>query len=279
MIRHTSNQLHETILWLWKQEKSSWTIVRFEWFRLPIWCPSYFHRFSIGIRSGDWAGHFSIWILFDTSQSFTTFNVCLGSLLCWNNHSSSIKLLKYEKRLFFSISLYFGMFIIPSMRTSGPSTFAENTFQTLLSPCLTRGIWYLLSYCEPTGCRTYPLKSLANKLNFDSSKKVTLFQFSEVYSQCCLAKSNWASWFSILMKGFLIATRPIRPIPFRHLKTVCQLTVTWFSCFNSRAISIDVFLVSAVDDRFDIYLLNHILSDILYENHSLLILQHPLLMQ
>ena len=84
-------------------------------------------------------------------------------------------------------------------------------------------------------------------MNFDSSEKATLFQFSEVYSRYYLVKSNRAFWVFLLMKVFLTATRPIRPTSFRRFKTARCLTITWFSYFNSRAISVAVFLGSAVD--------------------------------
>lgn len=128
-------------------------------------------------------------------QSFTTFKNDLGSLSCWNIHSFGIKLFEYGRRLF--LSTFFGLFIIPLMWTSGPSPLAENIPQTntLPPPCLTVGIWYLLSYHAPA--------EDAEQIVCDRSQTnwISICPKSDslsIYSRCCLAKSNRAFWFFLL---------------------------------------------------------------------------------
>ncbi len=44
------------------------------------------HRFSMGLRSGDWLGHSKTLMCFFLSHSFIALAVCFGSLSCWNTH-------------------------------------------------------------------------------------------------------------------------------------------------------------------------------------------------
>ncbi len=44
------------------------------------------HRFSMGLRSGDWLGHSRTLMCFFLSHSFVALAVCFGSLSCWNTH-------------------------------------------------------------------------------------------------------------------------------------------------------------------------------------------------
>ncbi len=48
------------------------------------------HKFSIGLRSGDWAGHSITLILLVLNQDAARLLVCLGLLSCWNTHFKGI---------------------------------------------------------------------------------------------------------------------------------------------------------------------------------------------
>ncbi len=48
------------------------------------------HRFSVGLKSGDWLGHSRTLLCFFLSHSFVALAVCFGSLSCWNTHSQPI---------------------------------------------------------------------------------------------------------------------------------------------------------------------------------------------
>ncbi len=48
------------------------------------------HKFSIGLRSGDWAGHSITLILLVWNQDAARLLMCLGSLSCWNTHFNGI---------------------------------------------------------------------------------------------------------------------------------------------------------------------------------------------
>ncbi len=60
--------------------------LRFRGWRLATRTFSFLHKFSMGLRSGDWLGHFRTLICFFLSHSFVALAVCFGSLLCWNTH-------------------------------------------------------------------------------------------------------------------------------------------------------------------------------------------------
>ncbi len=47
------------------------------------------HRFSMGLRSGDWLGHSRTLMCFFLSHSFAAL-LCFGSLSCWNTHPRPI---------------------------------------------------------------------------------------------------------------------------------------------------------------------------------------------
>ncbi len=50
----------------------------------------FLHRFSMGLRSGDWLGHSRTLMCFFLSHSFVALAVCFGSLSCWNTHPRPI---------------------------------------------------------------------------------------------------------------------------------------------------------------------------------------------
>ena len=67
---------------------SSWqnfsSCVKFEGVRRCTASFSSHYRFSIGLRSGNWLGHFKTLILWLVNQTLVLLDTCLGSLSCWN---------------------------------------------------------------------------------------------------------------------------------------------------------------------------------------------------
>ena len=55
-------------------------------FVLINWLLNSAHRFSIGLRSGDWDGHCRMLILLSRNHFCVDLEVCFGSLLCWKVH-------------------------------------------------------------------------------------------------------------------------------------------------------------------------------------------------
>ncbi len=60
--------------------------LRFRGWRLATRTFSSLHRFSMGLRSGDWLGHSRTLLCVFLSHSFFALAVCFGSLSCWNTH-------------------------------------------------------------------------------------------------------------------------------------------------------------------------------------------------
>jgi len=80
------------------------------------------HRFSMGLRSGDWLGHSRTLMCFFLSHSFVALAVCFGSLSCWKTHPRPI----FNALAGFNAWPWWHMTsIIPSVRCSCPVPFAE----------------------------------------------------------------------------------------------------------------------------------------------------------
>ncbi len=63
--------------------------LRFWGWRLATQTFSSLHRFSVGLRSGDWLGH-SRTLMYFLSDSFVVLALCFGSLSRWNTHPRPI---------------------------------------------------------------------------------------------------------------------------------------------------------------------------------------------
>ncbi len=103
------------------------------------------HRFSMGLRSGDWLGHSRTFICLFLSHSFVSLAVCFGSLSWWS------KTLIHDP---FSMPwlasmpwpwCYLAPPIVPLMWCSCPVPLAEKHPQSIMfpPPCLTVGIVFL----------------------------------------------------------------------------------------------------------------------------------------
>ena len=120
--------------------------LRFRGCRLAIWSFSSLHRFSMGLRSGDWLVHSMTLMCFFLSHSLIPLSICFGSLSCWKTHPRPISNVVAERRrLSPKISLYMAPSILISMRWSRPVPLAEKTPQSLMfpPPCLTVGMVFL----------------------------------------------------------------------------------------------------------------------------------------
>ncbi len=116
--------------------------LRFWGWPLATWTFSSLHRFSMGLRSGDWLGHSRTLMCFFLSHSFVALTVCFGSLACWNTHPRPI-----FNALAGSMPWpwrYMAPSIVPLMRCSCPVPLAENTPSIMFPPpCLTVGMVFL----------------------------------------------------------------------------------------------------------------------------------------
>ncbi len=65
-------------------------VIRFRGWRLATRTFSSLHRFSMGLRSGDWLGHSRTLMCFFLSDSFVVLALCFGSLSRWNTHPRPI---------------------------------------------------------------------------------------------------------------------------------------------------------------------------------------------
>ena len=127
-------------------------------------------RCSIGFKSGDMLDQ-SITFNFSLfSKAAVVFEVCLGSLSCWNTTlwpsfwSEGIMLCC-------SISQYMLEFMFPSMKCNSPTPAALMQPQTMTfpPPCLIVGKTHSSLYSSPGCCHTCLKPSEPNKLIFISS--------------------------------------------------------------------------------------------------------------
>ncbi len=98
------------------------------------------HRFSMGLRSGDWLGHSRTLKCFLRSHSFVARAVCLGSLSCWKTQPRFIfNALADGKRFSLKISRYMAPFILSFTQISRPGPFAKKQPQSMMfpPPCFT----------------------------------------------------------------------------------------------------------------------------------------------
>jgi len=63
------------------------------------------HRFSVGLRSGDFGGHYIWFTELSLFLLFAFLLVCLGSLSCWKTHTSGIS---YSAKGSIMVSMKFG---------------------------------------------------------------------------------------------------------------------------------------------------------------------------
>jgi len=99
------------------------------------------HRFSIGFRSGDWAGHSSIWILLFPNHCCVFLRCVSGHCLTEKSSISNVSKLSITPSS--NISQYWSAFIFPSTSTSFPTPFhpiQPHTIRLFPPSCLTVGV-------------------------------------------------------------------------------------------------------------------------------------------
>ncbi len=163
------------------------------------------HRFSMGLRSGDWLAHSRTIMCFFLSHSFVALAVCFGSLSCWNTHPRPIFNALAEGRRFSSNIICTS--IGPSMQWSRPVPLAEKQPQSMMfpRPCLTVGN-------ESSWCQ---------RAKFWSHLTTTLSQFSSE----SLANFRQACTCAFLSRGTLRVLQDFSPLWRSVLPIVFLLTV------------------------------------------------------
>ncbi len=155
---------------------------------------------SIGLRSGDWPGHFRIFKFFTFKNSWVAFAVCFGSSsICTMKHHP-INFAPFYWIWAESISLYTSEFIrlLLSSVTSSltPGTQCHWKPCTLMpSHCSTmfhRWCCMLGSWAVPSLLHTFFFLSFWNRLILISAVQRMLFQKWSGFFRCFLAKSNLA---------------------------------------------------------------------------------------
>ena len=104
-------------------------------------------RYSIGLRSGDYAGHINF---VGSEPLFCFFDVCFGSLSCWKTHRNGISSSAcYHTKAFKRLQTQQVASILPTILTRGPTAFHEKQPHSirLRPPCLIVLEVYLLQYC------------------------------------------------------------------------------------------------------------------------------------
>ena len=96
------------------------------------------HRFSMGLRSGDWLGHSSRLMLWSPNHTLMTLAVCLGSLSCWKTKPRHKRSCRADWRRFSS---------------RGPPLHGRKIFENLLKKAQFQTIFRLSHGCSNTFAR------------------------------------------------------------------------------------------------------------------------------
>uniref|UniRef100_A0A8C6P5Q3 Transposase Tc1-like domain-containing protein n=1 Tax=Nothobranchius furzeri TaxID=105023 RepID=A0A8C6P5Q3_NOTFU len=164
------------------------------------------HRFSMGLRSGDWLGHSRTFKCFLRSHSFVARAVCLGSLSCWKTQPRFIfKALTDGRRFWLRISRYMAPFILSLTRISRPVPLAEKQPQSMMfpPPCFTVGMVFLGCNSVFFFLQIQRVEFIPKSSTLVSSDHMTFSQSSAVSSMCSLANFRRA-W---TCTGFSSGTR------------------------------------------------------------------------
>ena len=125
------------------------------------------------------------------------FEICLGSLSCWNvNYLPNPNILAELQRYLSNISQYFWEFIVPFIKWSSPVPDEEKKYNTIMlpPPCFTVGRVLLLLYAEPGSRQALLLWLLKNNWILASLDHKILSKYE-------------LSFFSISAANFLRASR------------------------------------------------------------------------
>lgn len=137
----------------------------------------------MGFKSGDYASQSRIWIPLSCMQSSSNFDVCCGSLSCWNTHRSGSSHSAYGN--------IFVLFVPESVNYS--FDFMKNPEKqaqiiTFPSPCFAVTLQNLGLSHWPLPRRPLSIPSELIELNLDSSLKSAVFHFLTIQLAYFLAK-------------------------------------------------------------------------------------------
>ena len=201
------------------------------------------HICSIGLRSGDCAGHSRTVTRLSANHCLTIMAVCLGSLSCWKMYRPLMCNFRAAKGRFLArMSTYTSLIIIPGMWYNGPTPFHPIQPQNITEPppCFTVPRRYLGSMDFPRSLHTRTTPSLPNMLNFVSSDQITFLQSSDVHDACSRAHLSRCFLFLRLMYGFFLATPLSSPYSRILRRIVCTPTCCPYLSLISWAILVDV---------------------------------------
>ena len=184
-------------------------------------------RFSIGFKSGDWAGQSRVLMLFWSFHLVTSFARWHGALWSWKKNWSWNSCWADDNMRFCSIVTYLVALTIPSTMCRRPMPLADMQPQTMIfKGCFTVRFRHSGLNSSPGNLLTYVWAWLTNKQKVLSSLNNIFSHISHV--QLEYFRAHWILlrlWASVIT-GFLRALQPLRP-NFRHrLRTVDAVSYT-----------------------------------------------------
>ncbi len=189
--------------------------LRFGGWRLATRTFSSLHRFSMGLRSGDWLGHSRTLMCFFLSHSFVALAVCFGSLSCWNTH---------QRPIFNALALtVHGPVHRPFDAVQLSCPLNRKTPQSIMfpPPCLTVGMVFLGSWAAFLLLQTRRVELMPKSLILVSSDHNTFTQFSSE----SLANFRRACTCAFLSRGTLRALQNFSPSQRSVLPIVFLVTM------------------------------------------------------
>ena len=207
------------------------------------------HRFSTGLRSGDWAGQF-ITVICSWSKHSCTSREVWHVASCWKVQPWGIP----SKCIvgidaFYRVLIYPSPFNLPSTLDSIPVPLALMHPHTMMPPppCCTFARMQLSLSSSLAIRLTYTLPSLLCRRNFDSSLKITFHHCLAGHPMCVFANCRRAFLRWDINFGFLLGLRPNSPAS-RSLFWVVDLDILTPCCSG-----ISAFICGAVHLTFADY--------------------------
>ena len=190
------------------------------------------HKFSIGLRSGDWAGQFIWATLWDCIHLFTNFARWQGALSSWHiQYSSGNKLRTLASNFVSNTAAYLVAFIIPSQMCDLPMPFDAIQPQIItLVGCFIVGdmhwglnaSWGLLQ--TKLFLAWFWIVKVLLSLNMTLSQS-SLVQFKCSFAQAILAFLCFSDTFDFFFA--LLPLKPLRSNLFRIVDVDTSTPVLW----------------------------------------------------
>ena len=174
--------------------------------------------------SGYWAGHSIRSIFLSLNHFWARFEVCFGSLSCWNMtfFFSTFYFFLLLSKFSSKMSTYCFASILPSTSANTPTPFHPIHSHTIRFPApnLTAGVVVLSESGSPFFFHTYWCPSDPNLLILVSSDQITLFQSSTVYFLYFSAMYSLCFLWAAVRRGFLALITALKSDFFREFLTV-----------------------------------------------------------